>query len=116
VTALSINTRIATGGAVVITVRGDLEYNNAGRIHDAVRQAVDRYRPPDIVLDLGLVTFMATEATGHLAAANTTARASGTRLIVRDPSPAVRRLLALHAVQVPAPALGTRTRDDPPLC
>src|SRR5690349_4748743 len=81
--AMSVTTGVVASGAVVITVRGDVEYDLARAVRTAVDAALSRHRPALIFVDLGLVTFIASEGIGALLGSRRSAERNGTRLLLR---------------------------------
>ena len=74
----------------LVTVRGEIDMDNAGELVDAIERAAGI-----AVLDLSGVTFIDSTGLQGLLRAQKEARQRGDDLILRHPSNAVRRLLEL---------------------
>ena len=88
-----INTMRLADGTVMVDVRGELDFPRAGLLQDAILAKVADVRPPRVVVDLSLVTFMDSAALGALVTAQHAAADLGVALSIANPSPFVARLL-----------------------
>jgi anti-sigma B factor antagonist len=77
----------------VVTVRGDVDMDTASQLVIAIEAVAGT-----AVVDLSAVTFLDSVGIRGLVQAQTTLRKRGDRLILRDPSPSVRRLLELSGM------------------
>jgi anti-anti-sigma factor len=90
---------------MVVDVRGELDMASTATLRDDLAARVVAMRPPCVVVDLGLVTFMDSAALSALINVQRSARSVGASLRVANPSPFVARLLRTAGV---AEALGYR--------
>jgi anti-anti-sigma factor len=96
-------------GTVVVDVRGELDLASTATLGEELSARVIAMRPPRVVVDLGLVTFMDSTAVSALLGVQRNARSVGASLRVVNPSPFVAQLLATAGV---AEALGYRSAGD----
>ncbi len=88
---------VAGGGRTSVLLSGEIDVAVAAAFRDRVRDAlVDGH--VDVVVDLSAVTFMDSSGLGSLIAAMRQTRVYRGSFAVRDPSPPVRRLLAVTAM------------------
>lgn len=95
---LSVTVTMGSDGAVVLSVRGEVDHANADELREVVRRVVMHRRPHTVRVDLGLVTFMDSGAVGALVSAHRVAAAEGARLVVSNASPFVSRQLTIAGV------------------
>jgi anti-anti-sigma factor len=108
--SLSVTVTLASDGAAVLSVRGEIDHSNADRVREAVRSVLSDRRPHAVRIDLGLVTFIDSGAVGALVAAHRIAAAEGIRVVVTNASPFVTRQLTISGV---ADLLGVPRIADP---
>ena len=101
---LSVTVTVKPDGAVVLSVRGEIDHGNADQLRSAIQSVLTTRRPHTVRLDLGLVTFLDSGAVGALVASHRMAAAGGARLVVASTSPFVSRQLDIAGV---ADLLGT---------
>jgi anti-sigma B factor antagonist len=78
---------------VIVEVRGPLEAQTVGALRSVLLDAVGRWRPKQLAVDLRNVPFMDSMGVGILVTGSNAARDVGGTLVVRSPSPFVHRLL-----------------------
>jgi anti-anti-sigma factor len=88
-----VRTKRQDENTVVVEVRGPLEAQTVGALQSVLLDAVTRWRPRQLVVDLRNVPFMDSMGVGTLVAGSNAARDVGGALAVRSPSPFVHRLL-----------------------
>ena len=93
--AVTMTTRRQADGALVVDVRGSLDVATVGSLRTALLDALQRERPPTLVVDLMFVTFMDSTGIGVLVAGERAAREVGARFRLRNPSEFVRHQLGL---------------------
>jgi stage II sporulation protein AA (anti-sigma F factor antagonist) len=103
VTGAQMSTHRLTDGTVVADVRGELDVASTAALRDELSAQVIAMRPPEVIVDLGLVTFMDSTALNALLGVQRNARSVGASLRVVNPSPFVAQLLVTLGV---AEALG----------
>jgi anti-anti-sigma factor len=96
--SLSLTVNVAPDGAVVVSVRGEVDHANAGDLRRAIQSVLAGRRPRTIRIDLGLVTFIDSGAIGSLVAVHRMAQAEGAGLVVGNASPVVSRQLTTAGV------------------
>jgi anti-anti-sigma factor len=84
-------------GTVCVAPRGELDLVHAYMFDEELRR-IEETQPPCIVLDLHELSFVDSAGLGRLLAAQRRARRGGRRLLLMHVGRAVRRLLALAAV------------------
>ncbi|GII25663.1 hypothetical protein Pme01_52600 [Planosporangium mesophilum] len=98
-----ISTHRLADGTMVVDVRGELDVASTATLRDDLASRVVALRPPAVVIDLGLVTFMDSTALTALINVQRSARSVGATMRVTNPSPFVANLLRTAGV---AEALG----------
>jgi anti-sigma B factor antagonist len=88
-----VHTQRQDENTVVVEVRGPLEAHTVGALRSVLLDAVTRWRPKRLAVDLHNVPFMDSMGVGTLVAGSNAARDVGGTLVVRRPSPSVHRLL-----------------------
>jgi anti-anti-sigma factor len=73
----SITVQRRNDGAAVLVVRGDLDAASGAELRGAIAAAVAEWRPPAMVIDVGLVTFVDSAGAGALIAGYKAAKAVG---------------------------------------
>lgn len=107
---LSVTVNVAPDGAVVVSVRGEVDHANAGELRTTIESVLTTQRPHTVRVDLGLVTFIDSGAIGSLVAAHRMAQAGGAGLVVTNASPFVGRQLTVAGV---ADLLGVPQSGEP---
>jgi anti-anti-sigma factor len=92
------NTMRLADGTIVVDVRGELDFPRAGSLRDTILAKVTASRPPRVVIDLSLVTFMDSAALGALVTIQQAAADYGVAVSVANPSPFVARLIEVAGV------------------
>jgi anti-anti-sigma factor len=93
-----LSTRRMSDGTMMVELRGELDLASTTALHDQLSADVIAMRPPGVVVDLGLVTFMDSTVLGALISVRRNARDVGAWLRVVNPSPFVARLLRITGV------------------
>lgn len=114
---LSIVTVRLADGVEEIQLRGEIDVDTAGEVRDAVAGVLARSRPPQIRLNLRLVTFIDSVGISALVAGFQTAQVSGVPLVVTEPSRFVHRQLwvtgLLGLFGAPEPYIDDSEKVDP---
>ncbi len=87
---IAIDTQVDPAGVPVLTVSGELDTSNAAALDEAVQAATSK-GPEGLVFDLRDLRFM--DSAGIAVLVGAASRANKVHL--RDPSPAVRRVIEL---------------------
>jgi anti-anti-sigma factor len=87
------NTMRLTDGTIVVDVRGEVDFPRVGALQDSILAKVTAARPPRVVIDLSLVTFMDSAGLGALVTIQQAAADYGVPVSVTNPSPFVARLM-----------------------
>lgn len=90
---LSVRTDDIDAGTVRIAAVGEVDMASAGRLGDAIAQALVHRQPRRIVVDLAGVTFMDSSGLNVLVSCRGEAYAQGCELLLNSPAPAVHRIL-----------------------
>ncbi|GIF75954.1 hypothetical protein Asi02nite_54720 [Asanoa siamensis] len=101
---LSVTVSGAPGGGS-ITAAGEVDMNTAGKLFEAIRDALRR--GPDVAVDLSAVTFLDSQGIHVLVRGRQEAAERGGTLTVTDCARPVRRVLEIAGV------LALLTGDDP---
>ena len=88
-----MTTRRQADGAIVVDVRGTLDAATVDALRDSLVSTLHAQRPVTMIVDLTYVTFMDSMGIGALVTGYNTARESGTRFVLRNPSEFVHRQL-----------------------
>jgi anti-sigma B factor antagonist len=88
-----VTTQRLPDGVAVIEIRGSLETATVGALRSVLLDAIEAWRPRELVVDMRRVSFMDSTGVGTLVVGSNAARAAGGTLVVRDPSPFVYQLL-----------------------
>lgn len=91
--SLSIVTSSLPGGVVEIALRGEIDFDTAHEVREAVAEALAKGRPSRIELNMRLVTFIDSVGISALVAGFQTAKVSNVQLVVTEPSRFVHRQL-----------------------
>src|SRR5262245_15051484 len=81
-----------TAGAAVVTLAGECDITEAHRLERALR---DAGRATEVRLDVGELSFLDSSALRVLYAASAELVAVGSRLVLVNPSPGIRRVLEI---------------------
>jgi anti-sigma B factor antagonist len=87
---VAIDARVDPTGVVIVTVSGDLDISNASTLEQAVA-SITAERPERLIFDLSGLRFM--DSAGIAVLLDCAGKVNTIRL--RDPSPAVRRVVEL---------------------
>jgi anti-sigma B factor antagonist len=90
-----VTSAVGRDGTVAVAVAGELDVLSAPELAAALRDALIRYRPRRVEVDLGEVNFMDSTGIQVLVAANNDAAAAGGGVTVVRASPQVQRVLRL---------------------
>lgn len=107
-------------GRFEIAVRGEVDVDNAYLIREAIDQALAAAEPTEIVLNLSGVRIVDSVVVGTLVASFHSAKASGVRLVLSNPSTIVYRtlwasgLVGLFGLPTPAMLDSRRNAAKPP--
>jgi anti-anti-sigma factor len=82
---------------VEIIVTDKVDTGTAARLHARLDDAL-QVRPVHLIVDVAACSYLDAAGIGVLLAAHRNARRHGAQLVLRDPSPRVRRLLELARV------------------
>jgi anti-sigma B factor antagonist len=82
----------------VVTVRGELDMATAPQLRDSFAEVLAE-APSRLVVDARQLTFMDSTGLSTLLLAQRRCRAQGGELLLREPTPAVRRLISLAGVE-----------------
>jgi anti-anti-sigma factor len=85
------------GSSVVVTVAGEVDMDNHRELGKALARAVDR-TAGDVVVDLGLVSFLDSTGVRTLLRGWQEAGSCGITLALRNPQPAIVRVLRVTGV------------------
>ena len=110
-----VRTQRLNEDTVIVEVRGPLEAQTVGALRSVLLDAIARYRPSQIAVDLRNVPFMDSIGVGTLVAGSNATRDIGGVLAVRSPSPFVHRLLHITGLTdlFGLPALSESDSDSP---
>jgi anti-sigma B factor antagonist len=89
---ISVNGSHAGRAGAEVSVVGDVDLETSPRLLDALAEAIGS-ASGDLTVDLAGVDFIDAAGIGVLVSAANQVRTGGARLVVRSPSPAVRRVL-----------------------
>jgi anti-sigma B factor antagonist len=84
--ALSVS---SSGDALVLTMRGEIDFTNAANLTTAIRAAVADERPARVRVDLAEVTFVDSSGIGVLVSSMRAAGEVGAGFVVEHPIPNV---------------------------
>jgi anti-sigma B factor antagonist len=91
----AMTTRRQADGAIVVEVRGSLDAATVDALRATLLRVLQAERPVTMVVDLTFVTFMDSMGVGALVSGYNTARETGTRFVLRNPSEFVHRQLRI---------------------
>jgi anti-sigma B factor antagonist len=91
----SIRTTLADDGTVTVTVTAEIDFSNADRVADGIRDAIADWSPPTVRVDLRDATFIDSTGLGALIEGYRAATESNARYLVINPSPTFRRVLTV---------------------
>ncbi len=82
-------------GTACVAVRGEIDFSNADRIAQDLRDAVATWSPPVLRVDLRAATFIDSTGLGALIEGYRAAAECDGRFVVTNPSPSLRRVLTV---------------------
>ncbi|NJC66647.1 STAS domain-containing protein [Planosporangium flavigriseum] len=85
-------------GTVVVDVRGELDLASTATLREDLSAEVSAMRPPGVVVDLGLVTFIDSIGLSALIGVQRDISSTGVAMRVVNPSPLVARMLHVAGV------------------
>jgi anti-anti-sigma factor len=88
---MTIHSRLDVGGAVIMTLAGEVDRSGADRLHAMVRGLLSRHRPTEIRVDLSRVTFLSSTGAAAFGACRAAAAEAGARLTLKESSPYIER-------------------------
>ncbi|GAA5184538.1 hypothetical protein GCM10023322_26240 [Rugosimonospora acidiphila] len=95
---LTITVRSDSNGAVQVNPAGEVDADNCHELRERVASMLATEPPPLINVDMSLVPFIDSVGIGALVACYHTAAASGTRLVVSNPTAYVHRILYISGL------------------
>lgn len=87
------------GTCVVVSVRGELDIATAAALRDALLRLLHDEDVPDLVVDTSGLSFVDSSGLAVLLMASRRWGEAGKRIVLRDPSPTVVRLVDLTGVR-----------------
>jgi anti-sigma B factor antagonist len=90
-----IHSSLADDGTAVIAVLGEIDFTNADEVAHAIRDAVTRWSPGMVRVDLRQATFIDSTGLGALIAGYRAATDGQSRFVVANPSSRFRRVLTV---------------------
>jgi anti-sigma B factor antagonist len=91
----SIRITLADDGAVTVTVLGEIDFSNSDEVADGIRDALTKWSPPTLHVDVRHASFIDSTGLGALIEGYRAATESNIRYVVTNPSPAFRRVLTV---------------------
>ena len=91
----SIHCTIADDGTATVTVRGEIDFANAGDLARALSETVAEHSPTLLLVDLRQAGFIDSTGLGALIEGYRAALTARTRFVVVDPTPSFRRVLTV---------------------
>ncbi len=91
----TVHSRLADDGSAVVTVLGEIDFTNADEVSRGIEDAVSRWSPPAVRVDLRSATFIDSTGLGALIAGYRAATENDVRFVVINPSTGLRRVLAV---------------------
>jgi anti-anti-sigma factor len=82
----AVTTRRQADGTIVVDVRGSLDAATVDAVRETLTGTLQRERPVALIVDLTFVVFMDSMGVGMLVSGFNTARETGTRFVLRNPS------------------------------
>ena len=94
---VTVEVSSAPGGDVVVRPAGELDLSHVDALWAGVEQALAS-QPTSVVIDLGSVTFCDSSILSVFLRGAKEGAEAGTRVVLRDPRPNVRRVLQLSGL------------------
>lgn len=94
----SIRRTLAGDGTAIVTVHGEIDFDNADELARGVREAVLEGAPPMVQVDLRDVSLVDSTGLGALIEGFGAASDLGVRFVVTNPTPTLRRALSVTAL------------------
>jgi anti-sigma B factor antagonist len=95
---LTVRLRDITGPITVIEVAGELDMSTRHLLTDSIATVLATHRPLVVILDLAAVRFFCADGIRALLHVRDAAAACATQLILRNPSPAVVKVLTITSM------------------
>lgn len=87
---------IDTADAKIIAhIQGDIDHHNVPEIRKDIDLAAERYRPSELILDFGEVTFMDSSGIGLVMGRYKTVKNYGGSIIIRNTSSQIKKVMKL---------------------
>jgi len=96
-------------GAVVVAVRGEVDFSNADELADCLRVAIADRSPEVVRVELGQASFIDSTGLGALIQGYRAATEARVRFVVVDPTPTFRRVLTVTGL---CDLFGLTARED----
>ena len=94
-----IESVLGEDGTASVTVLGEIDFSNAEEIAQAFRDAVTRWSPPVLQVDLGAATFIDSTGLGALIEGYRAAVERDSRFVVVNASPSLQRVLTVTGLR-----------------
>jgi anti-sigma B factor antagonist len=91
----TVRSRLADDGSAIVAVLGEIDFTNADEVSRGIEDAVSRWSPPAVRVDLRGATFIDSTGLGALIVGYRAATASRSRFVVMNPGTSFRRVLAV---------------------
>ncbi len=86
-------------GASVAMISGEIDHHNAKELRTQLDRYIISSKPPELVIDLGNITFMDSSGIGLIMGRCRLMQECGGRLIVHSPQPYIKRVLKLSGIE-----------------
>ena len=85
----------ADDGTVTVTVSGEIDFSNSDEVAQGIREAVAKWSPATVRVDLKNATFIDSTGLGALIEGYRAATEGASRFVVTNPTPGFRRVLTV---------------------
>lgn len=97
--------------ALICRITGEVDHHHASRIRLAVDEEVARIHPPVLLLDLSQVDFMDSAGLGLILGRYNRVKEYGGKLVLRDPSGPIMKILSLSGADRLIPIERTEKKE-----
>ncbi len=95
-------------GRLTVSLGGELDHHGAKAAVDAISEALDRYLPRDLVLDLGELGFMDSSGIAVIVRSYKKVRGAGGRMYIEDTQPQPLKVLDASGIDRMIPITAKR--------
>lgn len=86
-------------GRLTFFLSGEIDHHSALVLREEADSLIYRFRPQEVAIDLSTIEFMDSSGLGFIMGRYSLARKLGGELVMKDPSPRVKKILSLAGIE-----------------